>query len=312
VKETMNYRQLGNTGLRVSVLGYGSSPLGNVYGTVSTGQIQRAIDVAIDHGINFFDTSPYYGLTLAEERLGMALAGKRERIILATKCGRYGLDAFDFSRARIRTSVEESLRRLQTDHVDLLQAHDIEFAHQQQIVEETLPALRELQAEGKALFVGITGYSVSMLRRVAEAVPVDTILSYCRYSLLNADMQEVLAPMADTLGLINASPLMMGALTESGTPAWHAASSDLKAAGLRAAQEAKRNGASIETLALQFAMQQEFAASTLIGMSSADEVKQNVAAITQPVDPTLMQAVLSAIGNGFASTWPSGLPENGR
>ena len=308
----MNYRQLGNTGLRVSVLGFGSSPFGNVYGNITTGQIQRAVDTAIDQGINFFDTSPYYGLTLAEERLGAALAGKREDILLATKCGRYGLNEFDFSRARIRRSAEESLQRLRTDHVDLLQAHDIEFADQQQIVEETIPALRELQAEGKTLFVGITGYSLSMLRRVAEAVPIDTILSYCRYSLLNTDMQDVLVPLAKDVGLINASPLMMGALTGSGTPEWHAASTSLKAAGLRAAQEAKRNGTPIETLALQFAMQQDFAACTLIGMSSAEEVQQNVAALTHTADPAVLRAVLAAVGKGFTSTWPSGLPENGR
>ena len=308
----MKYRQLGKTGLEVSVLGFGSSPLGNVYGQISAQQIQNAVDAALEHGINLFDTSPYYGLTLAEERLGTALAGKREQVVLASKCGRYGVEEFDFSRLRIRRSVEESLSRLRTDHLDLLQAHDIEFGNEQQIVEETIPALRELQAEGKTLFVGITGYSLSMLRRVAEAAPVDTILSYCRYSLLNTDMREVLAPLDKKVGLINASPLMMGALTEHGAPEWHTASASLKGAGVRAVQESKKQGVPIETLALQFAMQQEFAASTLIGLSSADEVKRNVAAIDQPADSAVLQAVLTAIGNGFASTWPSGLPENGR
>ena len=306
----MNYRRLGKTELTVSVLGFGSSPLGNVYGELSSGQILGAVDAALDQGVNFFDTSPYYGITLAEERLGVALAGKRDKVVLATKCGRYGLDEFDFSRARIRKSVEQSLRRLKTDHVDLLQAHDIEFGHERQIIEETIPALRELQTEGKTRYVGITGYPIRMLRRVAEAVPVDTVLSYCHYSLLNSEMSDVLAPLGEYVGLINASPLMMGLLTEAGPPAWHTASADLKAAGLRAAREARANDLSIATLALQFAMQQEFAASTCIGMSSAQEVKQNVRAVMQPADPEVVRAVRAAIGNGFASTWPSGLPEN--
>ena len=306
----MNYRRLGTTELEVSVLGFGSSTLGNVYGALTSGQIQGAVDEAIEQGINFFDTSPYYGLTLAEERLGAALAGKRDKVVLASKCGRYGLDEFDFSRGRIRKSVEESLQRLQTDHLDLLQAHDVEFGHEQQIVEETIPALRELQAEGKTRYVGITGYPVRMLRRVAEAVPVDTVLSYCRYSLLNTEMRDVLAPLGEHLGLINASPLMMGLLTEGGAPAWHGASDELKAAGQRAARGARAHGLPIATLALQFAMQQEFAASTCIGISSAEEVKQNVRAIAQPADPEMVRAVRTVIGNGFASTWPSGLAEN--
>lgn len=308
----MNYRQLGHTGLQVSVLGLGSSPFGNVFGRVSIAQIQGAVDAAIDCGINFFDTSPYYGLTLAEERLGNALAGRRNQIILASKCGRYGPEEFDFSRARIRSSIEDTLRRLRTDRLDLLQAHDIEFGHKSQIIEETIPALRELQSEGKTRFIGITGYSLSMLKSVAEAVPVDTILSYCRFSLLNTDMRRVMAPLEEQVGLINASPLMMGVLTERGAPEWHTASESLKTAGHRAAAESKKQGLSIETLALQFAVQQEFAATTLVGLASADEVMRNVEAIARPLDPSILQAVLTAVGDEVDSTWPSGLPENGR
>ncbi len=308
----MERRRLGKTELEVSIMGFGSSPLGNVYGEILPGDVPGLIDAAIDCGINFFDTSPYYGQTLAEERLGAALAGKRNKVILATKCGRYGLDEFDFSRARIRDSVEKSLDRLQTDYVDLLQAHDIEFGHEQQIIEETIPALRELQTEGKTRYVGITGYPVRMLRRVAEAVPVDTILSYCHYSLLNTEMQEVLAPLSEQVGLISASPLMMGLLTEAGAPPWHVAPDDLKAAARRSVRQARANGLQIEKLALQFALQQEFAASTVIGMSSADEIKQNVMAIAEDVDPKGIRDVRAAIGNGFASTWPSGLAENSR
>ena len=222
----MRYRRLGETALDVSVLGFGSSPFGNVYGAPTPADTQAAVDTAIDCGINFFDTSPYYGLTLAEERLGSALAGKRNQVLLATKCGRNAVDSFDFSRASIRSSVEQSLRRLRTDHLDLLQAHDVEFAPEQQIVEETIPALRELQAEGKARYIGITGYPLQLLRRIAGQAPVDTILSYCRYSLLNTDMLRVLAPLAEAqgVGLLNASPMMMGLLTEGGPPPWHPAS----------------------------------------------------------------------------------------
>ena len=160
--------------------------------------------------------------------------------------------------------------------------------------------------------MGITGYPVGMLRTVAEAAPVDTILSYCRYSLLNTDMRNVLAPLQEKVGLINASPLMMGLLTERGAPAWHSASDALKAAGQRAAKAARVHGLSIAELALQFAMQQDFAASTLIGMSSAEEVACNVATIARPLDLEAVAAVHAAVGEGFVGTWHSGLAENSR
>ncbi len=307
----MRQGRLGGTALEVSVLGFGSSPFGNVYADFTQAQAERVVDAALNCGVNFFDSSPYYGITVAEERLGAALAGKREKAVLATKCGRYGLEEFDFSRGRIRRSVEESLKRLRTDYLDLLQAHDVEFTHERQIVEETIPALRELQREGKCRYIGITGYPVKLLRRIAEAAPVDTVLSYCRYALLNTDMEEVLAPMAERgVGLINASALMMGVLTEQGAPAWHRASPELQAAGQRAAVAAREHGGDIVTLALQFSLDQEFAASTLVGMSTPEEVLRNVRAAEKPIDRDLLTTVQQAVGGGFPTTWASDLPEH--
>src|ERR1700749_1808657 len=143
----MEYRQLGQTDLKVSMIGFGTSAFGDVFGKVDAAEATRAAHLAIDNGINFFDSSPYYGITLAETRLGEALAGRRERIILATKCGRYGFDEFDFSAKRVIASIDESLRRLRTDYLDLFQVHDVEFGDVDQIMQETLPALRHLQQQ---------------------------------------------------------------------------------------------------------------------------------------------------------------------
>jgi L-galactose dehydrogenase len=208
----MLYRTLGNTALSVSRIAFGASPLGDVFGTTDPAEGVRAVHRAVDSGINFFDVSPYYGDTLAEERLGETLLGIRAKVILATKCGRYGVDSFDFSPARIRRSIDESLARLQTDYVDLFQAHDIEFGSIDQIVHETIPALRDVQQSGKARYVGITGYPLAMLVSVAEREGVDTILSYCRYNLLVTDLDANLGPFARAkgIGLINAAPLHMG------------------------------------------------------------------------------------------------------
>src|SRR5919199_4437148 len=108
----MQYRPLGNTGLDVSILSYGASPLGSVFRDVDETEGIRTVHTALDLGINFIDVSPYYGLTRAEQVLGKALASvPRDRYYLATKVGRYGQTEFDFSAARVVASVDESLRR---------------------------------------------------------------------------------------------------------------------------------------------------------------------------------------------------------
>ena len=121
----MEYRKLGQTDLHLSLVGFGGAALGGVFGDFDPNEGTRAVHLAVDRGINFFDTSPYYGITIAETRLGAALVGRRDRVILATKCGRYGMAEFDFSAKRVLASMDESLRRLQTDYIDLFQVHDV-------------------------------------------------------------------------------------------------------------------------------------------------------------------------------------------
>src|SRR5581483_8158079 len=169
----MQYKELGKTGLRVSIIGFGASPLGNEFGTITAADCERAVRTAIDDGINFFDVSPYYGRTVAEARLGQALAGHREKVVLSTKCGRY--DAFDFSATRVARSIDESLTRLRTDYVDLLLAHDIEFGGREQIIHETLPAMRILQKEGKVRSIGVSGLPLKMLADVAQRADIDVV-----------------------------------------------------------------------------------------------------------------------------------------
>jgi L-galactose dehydrogenase len=221
----MRYRKLGKTGIAVSVIGFGGSPLGNVFGGVPVIDDATLVGTAIDCGINFFDVSPYYGLGLAEERLGAALGSHRNEVILATKCGRYGADSFDFSAATITERLEDSLRRLRTDAVDILQAHDVEFGDTTQVLEETIPALVELKRQGKTRFIGITGYWPGLLSKLATESSVDTVLNYCHSNLFADDMDEALTPLAQSsgFGLINASPLHMGLLSGKPVPEWHPA-----------------------------------------------------------------------------------------
>ncbi len=309
------HRTLGRTGLKVSAIGFGASPLGHEFGAIDPEQGERAVHCAIERGINYFDVAPYYGRTLAETRLGEALVGYRDKVILATKMGRYGQEAetgFDFSAARVFKSVDESLRRLQTDYIDLFQIHDIEFGRCQQIINETIPAMRRLKESGKIRFVGITGYPLHLLRQVAEQAEVDTILSYCRYNLLDTGLDSVLTPLAQQkgIGLINASPLCMGLLTEAGPPAWHPAPKKVVKAARQAAGACRRRGVNIAALALQFALQYQGVAATLVGMSSPQQVEMNLKAVGVAPDPDLLaqvQAIIKPVAN---IPWQEGRPEN--
>jgi L-galactose dehydrogenase len=306
------YRRLGHTDLEVSVLGFGTSPLGNVFGTIDPVEGRRAVHFAIERGINFFDVSPYYGLTLAESRLGDAIAGYRDKILLATKCGRYGPDRFDFSEKRVAASIDESLERLGTDYVDLLQAHDVEFGDVQQIIDETIPAMRRVQEQGKARYIGITGYSLRTLVRIAEAVPVDTILSYCRYNLMVTDMDEILVPVVEKhrIGLINASPLHMGVLTEQGAPEWHPAPAEIREAGKKVAKLCRDHGTSVSELALRFCLDHAQVSATLVGMATRHQVEANLRLLQAITDPELLSEVRLLLSPVINRTWPSGRPEN--
>jgi L-galactose dehydrogenase len=306
------YRSLGRTGIKVSIIGFGASPLGDVFGTVSLQQGSASVRHAIEQGINLFDVAPYYGLTLAEDRLGVALAGCRHEIVLATKCGRYGEAQFDFSAATVTRELESSLRRLRTDYVDLLQIHDVEFGSVSQIIEETLPALRVLQQQGKARFIGITGYWPQLLARICRSAPVDTILNYCHCNLLMDDMNDELAPVAERsgAGLMNASPLHMGLLGSTSVPAWHPAPLPVKAAAQDVIALCQTYDISPATLALSYCLQRDSVASTLVGLGSIAEVDESLAALDFEPPPNLMRAIGACIKPVFNTVWPSGLPEN--
>src|SRR5690625_5290143 len=131
----MEYRELGQTGLSVSALSYGASSLGSVFRDIDENEGIKTVKTAVEHGINYIDVSPYYGLTKAETVLGKAIKDlDRNEIILSSKAGRYGENAFDFSYERVISSVEESLARLGTEYLDILFLHDIEFGDRKSVV----------------------------------------------------------------------------------------------------------------------------------------------------------------------------------
>jgi L-galactose dehydrogenase len=301
----MEFQTLGNTGLKVSRLGFGAAPLGNEYGGMSNSDVEQAVHLAIDSGINFFDTAPYYGRTLSETRLGEALKGRRHEVVLATKCARYDLAGFDFSADCVTRSVDESLTRLQTDYLDIFHIHDVEFGDKRQIIDETMPAMRRIQASGKARFIGITGLSLRMLREVSAEAPVDCMLTYCRYNLLNTD-----AATMEPMGLINASPLHMGLLTPAGPPAWHPAMPIVRETARKIVDFCQGRGVSVTDLALQFTLSNSNIATTFTGISTSDEVRRNLKAIQGAPDPEILREIEVIAQPARGRIWRAGRPEN--
>jgi L-galactose dehydrogenase len=308
----MQYNSLGRTGIKVSIIGFGASPLGDVFGTTDEAEGQRAVHAAIDLGINYFDVAPLYGLTLAETRLGKALKGKRDRVFLATKCCRDNFECSDFSAQRVAASIDESLRRLQTDHVDVLQIHDVEFGDAQQIIEETLPAARKVQQAGKARFIGITGLPVRYLRRLAQQIEIDTLLTWGHYNLVEDEMDDELTPLCRErrIGLINASPFHQRLLTEKGPPPWHRSPAQVLAIAPRLAALCRASGVDLADVAMKFCLDHPHVATTIVGMSKVRHVESNLRALDLKLLKGLLAEIAAMVAPVKNMMWFEGRPEN--
>ena len=231
----MRYTELGKTGLKISNLSFGASSLGSVFHETKEQESIRAVETAIEGGINFIDVSPYYGYYKAETVLGKALKRiPRDKYFLSTKVGRYGKDginSWDYSAKRATESVYESMERLNVDFIDLINVHDIEFQASmpgglQKVVDETLPALVELKKKGVVGHIGITDLQLENLKWVVEHSEgmVESILNFCHYCLNDDKLVDFLDYFESKgVGIINASPLSMGLLSSRGAPAWHPA-----------------------------------------------------------------------------------------
>jgi len=305
----MHYSPLGNTGLQVSRLSLGGAQFGQQYGAISPAEAEAVIGTALDAGVNLIDTSAYYGQGTSEEFLGKALQGRREGLAICTKAGRLGRDQFDFSAAGMRTCFEGSLRRLRTDRVDILLAHDIEFANDfERVFTETAEVLHKLKAEGKCRFIGMSCYPLGLLKQAIERCNLDVVISYCHFNLQNRRLLTELMPVAEAhgVGVLNGSPLAMGLLTNQGPPPWNPAGENVRAACQAAAELCRASGSDISTLAMQFCFTVERIPSTISGASTVAELAANLAACEQrPVQEMLME-VEAILGPVMDFSWPNG------
>jgi aryl-alcohol dehydrogenase-like predicted oxidoreductase len=302
--------------MKISHLSFGASSLGSVFRETNEKESFEAVEAAIEGGINFIDVSPYYGHYKAETVLGKALRNiPRDKYYLSTKVGRYGKDGvntWDYSAKRVTDSVYESMERLGIDHIDLINVHDIEFQAAlpgglQKVVDETLPALVELREKGVVSHVGITDLQLQNLKWVIEHCEkgtVESILNFCHYTLNDDALVDFLDFFeANGVGVINASPLSMGLLSQRGVPDWHPAPKPLVQACQRAAAYCQEKGYPIEKLAVQFAVSNQRIASTLFSSANPANVKRNIAWANEEPDWALVDKVKEIIGDQQRVTW---------
>ena len=310
----MKRNPLGRTGLQVSRLSFGASSLGGVFRTVDEDEAVRAVHAALDAGINYIDVAPAYGATRAETVLGRALREvPRTRYFLSTKVGKYtnpgayGDDTLDYSRARIRASLDESAARIGAGYFDIVHLHDIEYQgrkHTEWALGEGLEALRELKREGRIGAVGFGIYPMDLWHRVLSDCDPDAALVHNHYCLNDTRLLELLPLARRTgVGIINGSPFGSGLLTERGPADWHPAGKEERAVFRRAADFCREQGTSLGKLALQFASQNPEIPTTLFSSASPASVAQNVEWHEEPFDPSLVAAVQAILAPVKDKQW---------
>lgn len=262
-----------------------------------------SVKVALECGLNFIDTSPFYGRGMSEVLLGIALRGiPRDSYLLCTKLGRYDLGHFDFSAKRVAESVDVSLHRLGTDHLDIILCHDIEFVPMQQIVDETIPALKKIQQAGKVRFIGFSGYPQKIFPFVCDQISVDCVLSYNQYTLQNTRFLDETVPYLKSkgVGVMNAGPFSARLLTNAPLPAWLKEPEDVKAAARKAAALCAERGSDIAKLALQFSCEHTDITTTVAGSANPTNIRNWAKWLAEPIDRDLLsevQAIFAPVKN---------------
>jgi aryl-alcohol dehydrogenase-like predicted oxidoreductase len=301
----MRYRRLGRTGLKVSEICLGAMTFGETQGFMQgvasdEGESRRVLDRAMDLGVNFIDTADIYGRGLSEEILGRAVKGRRDRLVIATKLrGPMGEGPNDrgLSRARVMAACDASLRRLQTEHIDLYQVHWPDF---ETPLEETLGALDALVRAGKVRYLGCSNYPAWLL---AKALGISERLGLARfdclqpqYSLLVRDIEREILPLcvSEGVGVIAWSPLASGLLSgkyrRGTTPApgtrldtWKDTFRRLDTPASwdvveRVNELANARGVPACQVALQWVLTQRGVTSVIIGARNVAQLEQNVGA----------------------------------
>lgn len=301
----MEYRRLGQSGLTVPVLAFGTATFGGgnemfrKWGTTDVAEAERLIDICFDAGLDFFDTANAYSGGAAEEILGQALGSRRNRAVIATKAGyrsEEGPNGMGAGRRHLIAACEASLKRLGRDHIDLLQLHGYDELTP---VEETLRAFDDLVRSGKVRYIGgsnFSGWQLAKMAGTAERLDLPRVVSHqVHYSLLTRDFEHELMPAGYDLGVgtVVWSPLSGGKLSgkfRRGEPL-PADSRTAKTGGIGQdearlfgiveilAEIAGERGKSMSQVALNWILMRPTVASLAIGARTPEQLIDNLGAV---------------------------------
>lgn len=317
----MRYQRLGRTGLKVSSVSLGTMAFGRWIGEKESAEV---LDAALDAGINLIDTADVYGRGMdlgnplltgeSEEILGKLVQGKRSEIVLATKVnGRVGNGVNDagLSRYHIIRAVENSLRRLRTDHIDLYQVHRFD---PQTPIEETLRALDDLVHQGKVRYIGASNFAAWQLAKahgISERLGLHRLESIQpEYSIISRQIEQELLPFAESeaVGVIVYSPLGRGLLTgkyrqgEAPPQGSRGAAGEQRLLTLLEQERhhqiveelkplAEERGWTLPQLALAWVLNNPIVTSAILGASRASHVTEAIRALDKPLSPVEIQEI---------------------
>ena len=284
----MKYSQLGQTHMIVSRISIGGATLcSSFYGELDFEEAKKTVHEALKRGINYIDTAPFYGQGESEENIGKILKGiPRQAYYIATKTCRYdrsGPGQFDFSYDRTIKSVDESLKRLGVDYIDLYQLHDVEFADSiNEVINGAFQACLELKKQGKIKAIGINGYPLSVLKEglIKGEGKFDTVLTYGRYTLADDSLIDYLPFFEEQkVGVVLASAHGCGMLTNRDTPSWHPGSDKLKTIVAEAVEICRKNNVELGKLAVYHFVRVPGKVGTLLmGMEKMEYLNHNLSA----------------------------------
>lgn len=331
----MEYRQFGRTDIKVSALGFGCWEISGTYGPIDAAQFTQAVHRALDDGINCFDTAEAYGMGISEQALGRALGSRRRDICLVTKVGVGYPEApnrRDSSRARIMASLEQSLRNLDTDHVDVYLIH---WPDLNTPFEETFRALDDIVRQGKARYVGVSNFRLSQLEACMKLRRID-VVQY-GWNMFDRRMQREIFPWctAQGVGVMAYGSLAYGLLTGSFTADMQFDETDWRSKrgmlgglnlfrtmfgpdhfprNLRAVEELRTIAAkyhkTLPQFALRWTLSNPAVHTGLVGFRRPAEVEENLGALGWSISPADMAAVDAIFARNEVITEPPGWLED--
>ena len=331
----MEFRRFGRTDLKVSALGFGCWEIGGTYGRIDEVEFRRSVARAIDSGVTCFDTAEAYGMGVSEEALARALGGRRNDVVIATKFG-VGYEEMpnrrDSSRARVLASIDNSLRRLRTDHVDIYLVH---WPDPNTPLDETMRALDDIVGQGKARYIGVSNFRLAQVEECMRLRRID-VVQYA-WNMFDRRMQTEIFPYcaAQQIAAMAYGSLAYGMLSGTFHPGMSFDENDWRSRGgmlgslnlfrtlfgpehfprnLAAVEELKslaaKYGKSLPQFALRWTLSNPVVGTALVGFRTPAEVTENLGALGWEISNADMAEIDAILARHGAVTVPPGWLED--